>query len=157
MSRWDPAEISRVLLVLEARLDTPYEIGSQGPKGWVTRGKPSIEETVPKSFDCSGLSRWAIGQGKCQNGARVILPHGTLEQIKACTPVAAGPVYPLDLGFADLHGADGAPDHVIIRFDDTRVIEARGAPYDKVIFRPVEKWEAQKGFMGWWRAPGIYG
>jgi cell wall-associated NlpC family hydrolase len=133
------------------QLGKPYQFGAKWPS----------TDTDPQSpVDCSGFSRWAIAQGRDGHGRQTLLPHGCINQIKVCTPLGIQKPCRLDLGFADLHGNDGAPDHVIIKLDDVWVIEARGpqqgADYNKIIKRPISVWEAQKGFLGWWRPAGIY-
>lgn len=156
--RWPPDEIERVSLLLYGRIGTPYAKGYPGKKDWVVRGKPEITEKSPSEFDCSGLARWIIGQGVPTDGKRIILPHGTIEQIKFCIPISREP-FPLDLGFADLDES-GEPDHVIVYYGMNSgvqtVVEARGKPYGRVIERPRDKWESQKGFLGWWTVPGLY-
>ena len=132
----------------------PYAIGGVNKDGvWVVRGKPEVLDLAPKEFDCSGFSRWTLGQ------AGVLIPHGCAAQWSYTTPVV-GQEMPLDLGFADLRGGDKIPDHVVISFDGTTVIEARGPQpgkdYGKVIFRPKSVWLAQKGWLGWRRAPFLY-
>lgn len=149
---WSKEEVARVsALGLALVNQVTYAIGGNGPDGkWVVRGKPGLDET-PTEADCSGWSRWLIGQGQ----PRILLPHGCIAQLKFCTPVVGSPQI-LDLGFADLHGKDGQPDHVIIKITWDRVIECRGEPYNKVFTRPISVWEAQRGMMGFWRVPGIY-
>lgn len=151
---WGPEEIERVVGILAEQLGKPYALGGPGEHGWVVRGKPDISDAEPADFDCSGLSRWSIGQGTCVNGEKVILPHGTIPQVKFCIPISRPPK-PLELGFADLD-CSGQVDHVVIAKNAAMVIEARGRPFYKVIERPISKWEAQKGFLGWWSPPGIY-
>jgi len=156
---WSYDERQRVLKLLHKQLGKPYAIGSKVDGKWVVQGKPQITDTDPKDFDCSGFSRWAIAQGLCQCGNRIVLPHGTKFQIKKCSPLTTEAPRPLDLGFGDMDCKDGV-DHVIVRFSSLLVIEARGPQegrdYGKVILRPVSAWEKYKGFMGWWRVPGIY-
>lgn len=100
----------------------------------------------PEAFDCSGFVCWVfLPWAK--------LPEGSYNQIQACDPVADGPQTG-DLGFFKAPG-ESAVSHVVIYYgehDGQRVvIEARGEPYDQVIFRPAEKWEKQPGFLGWHR------
>ena len=121
--------------------------------------KPRLSETAPKACDCSGFSRWVIGQGNAPDGKYINLPVGSHDQFLLCKPVPCAP-RPLDLGFADLHGGDARADHVVVRLDAEWVIEARGhqvgKDFGKVIARPVAAWEAQKGWLGWRAVPGIY-
>jgi len=153
---WSSREIIRVCDLAMAQIGKPYEIGGKGPDGvWIVKGKPTIYDKEPKSFDCSGFTRWVIAQGQADDQSSVIIPHGCIDQLKYCRPVGAEPVRVLDLGFADLSGNDGAPDHVVIKISETEVIEARGKPYNAVILRPIAAWEAQRGFLGFWRVPGI--
>lgn len=133
------------------QMGKPYAIGGpDGNGGWVVRGKPAVDDENPNEFDCSGFSKWVVAR------CGVILPDGCAAQIKFCSKLDDGEL-PLDLGFAALHGAD--VDHVVVVFDRDRVIEARGhqegKDYGKVIIRPKSAWEVQKGFLGWYRVPGI--
>mgnify|MGYP001586072011 CR=1 FL=1 len=146
-------EISRVCSLAMEFVGAPYIWGA----------KPKFNED-PRSTgtDCSGFSRFIIGQLVQLDGRRILLPHGAQEQLAFCKPVGGTP-RPLDLGFGDmdLDPKDKRPiDHVIIRLTDTLVIEARGQQkgrdYGKVITRPVSAWEKWPGFWGWWRAPGLY-
>jgi hypothetical protein len=146
---WDGEEIDRVRGMLLRQLGKLYELGAKWP----------VTDTDPQSaIDCSGLSRWIIAQGRDRGGRQVILPHGSYNQIRVCKALGVQRPLALDLGFAALHGKE--PDHVVVRYDDMWVIEARGKQpghdYDKVIKRPAAVWDAQKGFLGWWRVPGIY-
>ena len=150
---WPTAEIERVCDLLLAQMGKPYAIGGIVDGKWVVRGKPGVDTADPVDFDCSGLVAWGIAQGRDEDGRRIILPQGTYNQVKVCRPV--GLPLPLDLGFADLHPPGGVVDHVVIKISDTLVIEARSTPYNKVITRPIAAWDKQKGFLGWWRPPGI--
>ena len=154
--RWSPVEIDRVRGLLHVCIGANYAIGYKDKNGrWIVRGKPGFDEVPHQTgVDCSGLSRWVIGQGRDEAGRQIILPHGSVAQILACQAIATKPL-PLDLGFADLSGSDNKPDHVVIVYDENTVIEARGDPYGKVIRRPIIKWEDQKGFLGFWSVPGI--
>lgn len=148
------SDIAKVIEAAQKQLGKPYAIGYKDSAGrWVVRGKPSIWDADPREFDCSGYSKWVIGQ------TGIVLPDGCHDQIRKCNKISTA-AKPLDLGFADLHGGDGEPDHVIVVEDEGTVLEARGAQaghdYGKVIRRPRSAWEAQKGFMGWYRVPGIY-
>lgn len=149
----DQEIIQRALEAAADQLGKPYAIGGEVDGKWVVRGKPNISDPDPKEFDCSGLSRWVIGQ------CGIVIPHGCAAQIKFCKPIAGLP-RPLDLGFADLRASDGVPDHVVIALADDNVIEARGKQvgktYEQVILRPKKVWEAQNGWLGWYRVPGLY-
>ncbi len=163
---WKEGEVERVVRLGLEQVGKLYAIG--GPDAvtgkWVVRGKPNISEKDPLAFDCSGLSRWLIGQGVQESGLSIVLPHGAQEQIAKCLVVTNPKAWrPLDLGFGDMDmdPKDARPiDHVIIRIDETTVLEARAPQpnrdYGKVITRPVSAWEKWPGFMGWWRVPGIY-
>ena len=155
---WSKATRLHVQDVIMQQLGVPYKIGSADPDTgkWIVRGKPSISNEHPDSFDCSGLSRWGIAQG-IENGKSIILPHGSFNQINFCKPLGAEEPQLFDLGFADFDDKKGVPDHVIIIINYYEVIEARGEPYNKVILRPIAVWEKSPGFMGWWRVPSIYG
>ncbi len=162
---WREGEVERVCELAKTQLGKLYAIGGPDPVtgAWVVRGKPEITEADPMAFDCSGFSRWLIGQGVQDSGLRIVLPHGAQEQLAKCVAVGAGRWRPLDLGFGDMDmdPKDKRPiDHVIIRLNEQLVIEARGPQknrdYGKVITRPVSAWEAWPGFLGWWRVPGIY-
>jgi len=158
---WIAGEQQRVLSLLRKQLGKPYAIGSKDPETglWVIRGKPKISDPSPVAFDCSGLATWGTGQGKCITGGNIFLPHGTREQILFCNALRHDKPKPLDLGFASMDG-DNTVDHVVIRLNDKVVIEARGhqkdRDYGKVIIRPVRVWEDWRGFLGWFRVPGIY-
>lgn len=157
---WSNDEIDRVCELAKSQLGKPYAIGGWEGQGkdkiYVVRGKPGINNPNPRDFDCSGFSRWIIAQGLDENKRCIVLPHGCVEQIKFCRPLAHQAPRRLDLGFASLHSSDGSPDHVIVRYDDYDVIEARGEPRNMVIMRPIKVWENQKGFLGWWEVPGVY-
>ena len=154
---FSPAEVRRVVDIAMKQLGKPYAIGCEDKttKKWVVKGKPSISNPNPDDMDCSGFSRWLIGQGRCEDGKIIVIPHGCRDQIKFCNALGSQSPRPLDLGFANLN-PDDAPDHVVIVIDGANVIEARGKPYNKVIIRPISVWEAQKGFLGFWSVPGVY-
>ena len=157
---WTEAEITRVTELLHKQLGVTYAIGGFKDGRYVERGKPSISNTKPDEFDCSGLTRWIVAQGRDENGKVTVLPHGTGAQIAFCKPLALQKPRRLDLGFADMDKS-GTVDHVVVVCDGSNVIEARGKQkgkdYGKVIMRPMTAWEAWGGFMGWWEVPGIYG
>ena len=152
---WDPGEVERVEALGRSLVGrTKYAIGGpDGKGGWIVRGKPAFNDPAPALADCSGWSRWLIGQGRSAAG-RVELPHGCLAQHAACLPVPGEPL-PMDLGFADLRGGDDLPDHVVVLLSNAEVIESRGAPHGGVILRPRAVWEKQKGWQGWRRVPGV--
>jgi hypothetical protein len=51
-----------------------------------------------------------------------------------------------DVGFVRPIG--GPSHHVVIYMGDKMVIEARGNPYNKVIYRPASLWEKWPAFTG---------
>lgn len=154
---WPKSEIARVVELLRDQVGKKYAIGSMGEDGkWITRGKPDVSNKDPHEFECSGLSRWIIAQGRDRHLKQILLPHGSYNQIKVCTAVGSEKWMPLDLGFSDsVNDSDDKIDHVIIRINEKSVIEARGKPFNGVVQRPVSAWEAHKGFFGWWRVEGL--
>lgn len=155
---WPKIELDRVINLLRDQVGKNYAIGGPGKDGkWITRGKPSLSVIDPSEFDCSGLSRWIIGQGRNYKNDRISLPHGTYNQINVCRPLLVEPWRPLDLGFSEsIRDTDDIIDHVIIRITETTVIEARGKPFHHVVQRPVKAWEKYPGFWGWYRVSGIH-
>lgn len=151
----DPVLVKETAGKARAQLGKSYAIGGPDDKGgWIVRGKPLTSDQNPREFDCSGFSKWVLGQ------MGIDLPDGCALQIQVCRKLSVMEApQPLDLGFACLHGRDETPDHVVLRLDDQNVIEARGFQaghdYNKVIIRPVSAWEAQAGWLGWHRAPGL--
>lgn len=143
------------------QLGKPYWLG----KKWepLTQFPCSKQDWSPDPkgpIDCSGYARWVAGR------AGIIFPDGTWHQIRACKKLSLAVPRPLDLGFADLDSS-GEPDHVVVALSAEEVIEARGCskhtghtagtcPFGKVVIRPVEKWNKQKGFLGWYEIPGVY-
>lgn len=94
----------------------------------------------PDSWDCSGLTSkaWAAG-GKS-------LPHYSVAQYDASTPISAGQLRPGDLVF---WGDDGSPSsifHVALYVGDGRIIHAPRTG------RPVTEES-----MYYWRTPDFYG
>lgn len=153
---WDQKEIDRVIEIAFQQVGKPYRWG----------GKPRFTDPNPVDMDCSGFVRYVIAQGRDTEGRKIFLPEGSFQQIKACRPLLVEPWRPLDIGFSN-HDSDPEPEHVILRVDSSRVIEARGCskhkghdpedcPYGKVIIKPVAVWEAFPGFLGWFRAAGIH-
>jgi len=151
-------EVNRLLDKAESYIGTPYATPKRRDDGTYSKaGKPDLNDSLPMYFDCSGFTRWIIGQGRNKHGGRVVLPHGSYNQIIVCKPVATNPL-PLDLGFSSSKKG-GKINHVIINFRGANVIEARGhrkgKDYGKVIFRPRIKWENFAGFYGWFRIGGV--
>lgn len=123
-----------------AVLGRPYKLGAK----WLIS---SAEPLGP--IDCSGFSRWYVY--RCRG---VIIPEGSYNQIKVCTRLSEDKQKtppPMSLGFYAHDGKD--VDHVVVVFDEENVIEARGVPYEEVIFRPISKWVAQEGFLGFYQIP----
>lgn len=102
------------------------------------KAHPSCDN--PVAFDCAELSYWIYGRQK------VAIPDYSDAQYRASVPVQNPRIG--DLGFF-LHG--GKANHVGLYWANNMVLEARGKPYNKVILRPREKWEAWKDFSGWRR------
>lgn len=113
---------------------------SQLGKGYLFGCKPSPSDLNPFEFDCSGLVHWCYAQ------LGLTVPEGSEDQFEASvhidTPVIG------DLAFFRADGSS-TTHHVGMLFDDSSVIEARGSPYNRVINRPREKWEAWHEFVGW--------
>lgn len=123
-----------LLRVAQSRIGNPYLLG----------GKWALKDGNPQGpIDCSGYVRWCYAQ------IGILLPDGCDAQFASCRLVTK--VLPGDLGFFRNDGSQVDMHHVGMVFDDNKVIEARGAPYNQVIFRPRAKWEAWKDFTGWMR------
>lgn len=145
----------------KAMQGAPYLLGSKWEP--LTRFPCSRQDWPARPagpVDCSGYARWVLGR------AGLVIPDGTWHQIRHCRKLELAVPRPLDLGFADLDGS-GEPDHVVVALDAENVIEARGCskhtghsagtcPFGRVVIRPVAKWNAQKGFLGWYFVPGVY-
>lgn len=133
------AEIATALEFARAMLGKPYLLGAK----WDLR-----DMTPTGPIDCSGFVCAVVFK------AGTTLPEGSYNQVKVCTKLPASqqqkpPV--LSLGF---YAHDGVNvDHVVIVFNETEVIEARGEPYNAVIVRPIAKWLAQPGFLGFYALP----
>lgn len=140
MSNIYPEAIMRAAEMLGA----PYLLGAK----WTPGTQPAA---LRGPVDCSGLARWVLSL------AGIEVPDGSYEQIKVCTRLPADQQEnppALSLGFMDPDYDGPAPvDHVIISTGTGVVIEARGAPYNCVILRPVSRWIAQKGFLGFYAPP----
>lgn len=128
----------KILEAAEAALGRPYDLGAK----W------RIDADNPEGpIDCSGFVRWTFSRGG------VVIADGSYNQFNATRPLADGEQpEPCDLGF---FLRQGVPHHVGILFDGFQVIEARGKPYNKVIFRPRVKWEAFHEFSGWRRMKNV--
>lgn len=127
-------------------LGQPYKFGFQ---------IENLEEKIPAAFDCSEFTRWCYHQGG------IFLPDGSATQFQFCQPT--DDPKPGDLGFfreTEEKNSGGRKVgqiyHVGLVFDDgIRIIEARGAPYNKVIFRPMAAWREFKNFAGWRQHPQL--
>lgn len=136
----DNGEIrKKIIQVAETQLGKPYKFGFQ---------IANLDEESPAAFDCSEFTRWAHHQ------AGLFLPDGSYNQYEFCA--TTDDPKPGDLGFfketeeKNLGGRKiGQIYHVGIFFDNLRVCEARGRPFDKVLFRPVVAWREYKNFGGW--------
>jgi cell wall-associated NlpC family hydrolase len=111
-------------------------------------GKPYIFGAVaditcddPVAFDCAELVYWLYGK------VGIKVPNYSDGQFKASLPTLDPKLG--DIGF--FKRKTEPCHHVGLWFSPTQVLEARGEPYNKVIFRPVHKWEAWKEFTGWRR------
>lgn len=121
-------------------------------------GKPYLfgAEALPGTpivyWDCSELVEIAYAQ------IGIKVPDGARYQIAACYKLL-GPVEREDLG--DVGFLIDPPDtparHVVMVYDDKNVIEARGKPFNKVMFCPKSYWENRKGFTGWYRFKTLRG
>jgi peptidoglycan DL-endopeptidase CwlO len=85
-----------------AQLGEPYRWGASGPSSW----------------DCSGLTQGAWGS------AGVYLPHYSVAQYYAGTPVPVSDARPGDLLFWSSNGAPGGIHHVALSLGGGRFIEA---------------------------------
>lgn len=136
-------EYPQAILSAVEMLGVPYLLGAKWDPG------------LPKSnirgpIDCSGFSRWILSL------AGVTLPDGSYNQIKVCTKLPGSQQSdppPLSLGFYQPPTGQSV-DHVVVSCGNGVVIEARGAPHNQVILRPVSAWIAQPGFLGFYSAPG---
>lgn len=107
-----------------AQLGEPYRWGAAGPGSW----------------DCSGLTSraWAAG-GKS-------LPHYSVAQYDAATPISADRLRPGDLVFWGDNGSPSSIFHVALYVGDGRIIHAPRTG------RPVTEES-----MYYWRTPDFYG
>lgn len=132
----DPKDTRSIILrAAWTRLGSAYLLGGKWP----------LEQAAPTGpIDCSGFVRWAYAQGG------LIIPDGSYNQFADSKDIVA-PDLPLpgDLGF--FRDEQGRIHHVGMLYDEEQVIEARGNPYNAVIFRPRAAWEAWREFTGWRR------
>lgn len=109
--------------------------------------KWSLTDANPEGpIDCSGFTRWVY----CQKYG-LIIPDGSGNQFFATRAVDTREAKVGDLGFFVRNDGDRAVYHVGLVYDDDNMIEARGSPYNAVIFRPRRVWEAFKNFGGYRR------
>lgn len=122
-------------------LGSPYLLGAK----WAP-GTPNANLRGP--VDCSGFSRWVLAK------AGKNIPDGSYNQIGVCdrAPDQDNPPA-LALGFYQAPGS-AEIDHVVVSTGTGVVVEARGAPYNCVILRPVAAWNAQPGFKGFYIVRG---
>ncbi len=123
-------------------LGSPYLMGAKWEPG---ASCASLRGPV----DCSGFARWVLSL----DGREI--PDGSYNQILVCTRLPDGKQAnppALSLGFFKEVGSSSV-DHVVISTGTGVVIEARGAPYNCVILRPVSAWIAQPGFLGFYTPP----
>jgi len=125
----------KIVKLAEGQLGKPYVFGVE----------LNLDDDYPKSFDCSEFVQWLFHK----NG--LTIPDGSKAQYDF-TSLTMNPL-PGDLGFFgdDKRGIY----HVGMIFDDTKVIEARGYPYNKVIFRPRIAWNQFGNFKGWRSHPEL--
>lgn len=114
-------------------LGRPYKLGAK----WDIYG---IQD--PKGpIDCSGFVRYCYWRG-----ASKLIRDGSMQQFED-TEETDGPKIG-DVAF--FRGqTSGLIHHVGMIADDKQMIEARGEPYNKVIYRPRSKWENWEEFTGY--------
>lgn len=129
----------------KGQLDKPYKFGFQ---------IANLDDPSPLAFDCSEFVRWAYHQ------AGLKIPDGSYNQYEFCVPTDTPK--PGDLGFfketRDVNDASrkvGEIYHVGMFYDNIRMVEARGKPNDKVIFRPMVAWRAFVNFGGFRAHPEL--
>jgi cell wall-associated NlpC family hydrolase len=93
---------ARAIAFARAQLGEPYVWGAAGPSSW----------------DCSGLTMMAW------QAAGVSLPHYSVAQYEATTPVAASQLRPGDLVFWGSSGSPGSIYHVALYLGDGMIIHA---------------------------------
>lgn len=93
-------------------------------------GKPYIfgyevklDDPDPKAFDCSELVEWFYAQ------MGFIVPDGTWHQYTQSSPIAEPE--PFDINLLLKNGK--TPFHVVMKFDDERIVHARGKDYGVVL------------------------
>lgn len=121
---------SRFKRLGEAQIGKPYIYGATA----------DISCPNPVAFDCAELVYWLYGQ------VGLKISNYSDGQFRASVPSTPRLG---DLGFFRV--GKEPTHHVGIWWNKDNVLEARGEPYNKVIYRPVQKWEAWKEFTGWRR------
>jgi cell wall-associated NlpC family hydrolase len=136
------SEYPQAILTALQTVGMPYNLGSK----W-TPGAPVANLRGP--VDCSGFSQWVL----FWDG--VTLPDGSYNQIKVCEKLPGSLQQNPPAKSLGFFASDGTNvDHVVVSCGNGVVIEARGAPHNQVILRPVAAWLAQPGFLGFYAAPG---
>lgn len=126
MVNWD-----HFLTLGSKQLGKPYKFGF----------KPASSDPSPTHFDCSALVHWLYAH--CGQN----VPDGSQNQFEASSPVQVP-----KLGDVGFFRKPGCPTHHVgLYWTNVNVLEARGEPYNAVIYRPVAKWEAWCEFTGWRR------
>lgn len=124
----------KIIKVAESQLGKPYIFGHE----------VDLDNANPDSFDCSEFVEWVFRQ------VGLHMPDGSFNQFPYT--VAVDSPEPADLGF---FGNEKGIYHVGIVYDALKVIEARGFPYNKVIFRPLIAWTHFNHFKGWRSHPQL--
>lgn len=148
MSKYTPQQIEDIRRGLtedaEKLLGIPYKIGAE----WTDLAQP------PALIDCSEMV-----EGLCHKRA-LEMPDGAVNQYNFLKQYPAANPTRGDIGFfIERDGQHDRPKGTVYHsgmiFDASRVIEARGKPYDKVIFRPIIAWREFKNFGGWYSHPDL--
>ncbi len=124
-----------------------HEAGRMLGRPYLLGAKWKLNDPSPTGpIDCSGFVRWVFSRGG------ITIPDGSYNEILSCHKEIGFP-QPADLGFFS-SATTGVVDHVGMVYDDYLVIEARGAPYNEVIVRPIKRWESYEHFKGWYTYSG---
>jgi cell wall-associated NlpC family hydrolase len=91
-----------VLAFAKAQVGEPYQWGAAGPDSW----------------DCSGLTM------RAWETAGVSLPHYTVAQYQAGTPISAGELRPGDLVFWSSSSSPDGIHHVALYLGDGMIVHA---------------------------------
>lgn len=103
-------------------------------------------ESAPE-WDCSELTQVVFNLF----GSK--LPDGADAQYRFCRSVEKAAVG--DLGFLWRDEGRTWISHVVYLIEPDRVIEARGQPHNRVIYRPRLAWEKFSRFTGWRMVPDV--